>query len=77
MTVKIYTTDVCPGCKNAKEFFKTNKVKFTEINITSNQKAAEEMIEKSGQMSVPVIDLNGEIIIGFNEAKLKKSLNLK
>lgn len=77
MTVKIYTADVCPECIKTKEFFKANKVKFTEINIASNQKAAEEMIEKSGQMSVPVIDANGEIIVGFNKAKLRKVLNLK
>ena len=77
MTVKIYTADVCPECKKTKEFFKANKVKFIEINITSNQKAAKEMIEKSGQFGVPIIDVNGEIIAGFNKSKLKEVLNLK
>jgi len=77
MTVKIYTADACPGCKKTKEFLKANKIKFIEINITSNQKAAKEMIEKSGQFGVPVIDVNGEVITGFNKAKLKGVLNLE
>lgn len=77
MTMKIYTANVCPACKKTKEFFKANKVKFTEIDIASNQKAAKEMIEKSGQMGVPVIDVNGGIIVGFNKTKLREVLNLK
>lgn len=77
MAVKIYTANLCPECKKTKEFFKANEVKFTEINIASNQKAVKEMIEKSGQMGVPVIDVNGEIIVGFNKTKLKEVLNLK
>lgn len=77
MAVKIYTTPTCPWCAKTKEFFKENKVKFTQIDVASNQKAAKEMIEKSGQMGVPVTDINGEIIVGFNESKLRKALKLK
>ena len=74
MQVKIYTTNHCQYCKMAKEYFKQNNVKFTEINVEENEKAAEEMIERSGQMGVPVIDIDGEIIIGFNKPVIEKAL---
>ena len=77
MKVKIYSTPSCPWCKRAKEFLKENKVSFTNIDVASDQKAAKEMIEKSGQMGVPVIDIDGKIIVGFDEEKLRKLLNLK
>ena len=77
MDVKIYTTNHCPYCHMAKEFFKKNDVKYTEINVEENDKAAEEMIEKSGQMGVPVIDVDGKIIVGFNRPALEKALHLK
>ncbi|MCX6816150.1 MAG: Uxx-star family glutaredoxin-like (seleno)protein [Candidatus Aenigmarchaeota archaeon] len=76
MTVKIYTTTHCPYCKMAKEYFKGKEIKYEEVNVEENHAAAEEMIEKSGQMGVPVIEINGKIIIGFDkkaiEAALKK-----
>jgi glutaredoxin 3 len=74
MAVKIYTTVTCPYCKMTKQFFKENNVKYTEIDVTNDEKAAQEMIEKSGQMGVPVIDINGEIIVGFNRPALEKAL---
>lgn len=74
--VKIYTTPSCPWCKKTKEFFKKNKVKYTEIDVSSNVKAQQEMLKKSGQMGVPVIDIDGKIIIGYNESALKKALGL-
>ncbi len=77
MTVKIYTTTHCPYCVMAKEFFKKNNVKYTEINVEEDEAAAEEMIEKSGQMGVPVIDINGEIIVGFNKPAIEKALKVK
>ena len=77
MTVKIYTTTTCPYCKMAKEFFKKNNVKYTEINVETDQKAAEEMIEKSGQMGVPVIDVNGKIIVGFDRPAIEQALKIK
>ncbi len=61
----------------AKEFFKKNDVKYTEINVEEDDKAAEDMIEKSGQMGVPVIDVDGKIIVGFNRPALEKALHLK
>lgn len=77
MTVKIYTTTHCPYCVLTKDFFKKNDIKYEEINVEMDQKAAEEMIEKSGQMGVPVIDVNGEIIVGFNRPALERALKLK
>ena len=75
--VIIYTTPTCHWCKKTKEFFNENKVKFTEVDVTKNPKKAQEMIEKSGQMGVPVIEVGDEIVIGFVKPQLKKLLKLK
>ena len=77
MVVKIYTTSACPFCHMAKDFLKTNNIKFEEINLENNSKAVKEMIEKSGQTGVPVLDVNGTIIIGFDAERIKKALKLK
>ncbi|MDI6798509.1 MAG: Uxx-star family glutaredoxin-like (seleno)protein [Candidatus Aenigmarchaeota archaeon] len=77
MVVKIYTTKYCPYCQMAKQFFKQNDIEFEEIDVSSNKEAAKEMIEKSGQMGVPVIDINGNIIVGFNLNAIKKALKIK
>lgn len=60
-----------------KALLKENKIKFKDINVGENQEAAQEMIKKSGQTGVPVIDIDGEIVVGFQEAKLKKLLKIK
>jgi len=77
MAVKIYSTPTCPWCKKAKEFFKANKVAFTDIDVSKDQKAAQEMVKISGQTGVPVIDVDGKILVGFDEGKLKSALGLK
>ena len=77
MVVKVYSTTWCPWCKMAKDFLKQNKIPFEDINVEEDPKAAQEMIDKSGQTGVPVIDANGKIIIGFNREELKKTLKLK
>lgn len=77
MAVKVYTTSMCPYCHMVKDFLKENKVKFEEINLENNPKAVKEMIDKSGQTGVPVLDVNGTIIIGFDTEKIKKTLKLK
>lgn len=77
MKVRMYSTEWCSFCRMAKEFFKTNKVKFEEVDIEKDEKAAEEMVKKSGQMAVPVIDIDGKIIVGFNKEEIKKTLKLK
>ena len=75
--VLIYTTPECPWCKKTKEFFKANGVKYTEKDVASNTKNAQEMIKKSGQQGVPVTEIDGKIVVGFDEAKLKKLLKIK
>ena len=77
MKVKIYSTPECSWCNKAKDFFKEKKIKFEEIDVSENQKAAEEMVNKSKQQGVPVIEVDGNIIVGFKEEKLKKILKIK
>lgn len=77
MKVKVYSTSSCPYCHMAKEFLKKNNIDFEDIDVSKDQKAAQEMIEKSGQMGVPVIDIDGKIIVGFNVAAIKEALKLK
>jgi glutaredoxin 3 len=77
MTVTVYGTKSCPWCHKVREFLKENKVKFNYIDVGGDQKAAEEMVEKSGQQGVPVTDANGTVIVGFDESKLKAVLKLK
>jgi len=76
-TVIIYTTPTCPYCTMAKMFLKEHGVSFVEKNVAQDRAAANEMIEKSGQMGVPTIDINGEIIVGFDRDAIKKALNLQ
>ncbi len=75
--IKIYSTSTCPYCHMVKEFFDEQKIEYKEFNVAEDAKAREEMIEKSGQMGVPVIDVDGEIVIGFDKAKLMKLLKIK
>ncbi len=75
--VKVYSTPTCPYCHQEKEFLKENKIGFEDINVAADEKAAKEMIEKSGQMGVPVTEINGTIIVGFDKEKIKKALKLK
>jgi glutaredoxin len=59
----------------AKKYFRERQVKFTDFNVANDQRKAEEMVKKSGQMGVPVIDINGKIIVGFDRAKIDQLLN--
>jgi glutaredoxin-like YruB-family protein len=75
--VEIYTTPTCVYCKMAKAFFKEHNVPFTEHNVAEDEKAREEMIDKSGQLGVPVISIGEDVIVGYNEKTLKELLELK
>jgi len=77
MNITIYRTETCPWCHKVVEFLKEHKIKFKEIDVGRDQKAAKEMIEKSGQMGVPVIDIDGKIIVGFDKEALKTALGIK
>jgi len=76
MTVKVYSTPSCPYCHMAKQFLTENKVPFEDIDVAQNRTAAIEMIKKSGQMGVPVLDINGTIIVGFDIEAIKNALKL-
>lgn len=72
--VTIYSTPTCHFCHAAKDYFAANSIPFTDINVATDLDRRKEMIEKSGQMGVPVIDVGGEIVIGFDQKKLAELL---
>lgn len=72
--VTIYMTHHCPWCHKTIELFNEKGIKFKQIYVDINHKAAQEMIKKSGQMSVPVIDIGGKIIVGYDVDSFKKLL---
>jgi len=74
MSVTIYTTSTCGFCRVAKQYFASNRIPFTEVNVESDMRKAEEMVRKSGQMGVPVIEVNGKVIVGFNKPEIEKAL---
>ena len=74
--VTVYSTSWCPWCDRVKSFLKEKKIPFKDINVENNPQAAQEMADKSGQMGVPVIDIDGTIIVGFNEPEIRKALKL-
>lgn len=74
--VTIYSTPTCTYCNMAKEFFKTNNVSYTEYNVATDLEKRKEMVDKSGQMGVPVIDIEGEVTVGFDKETLSKALGI-
>ncbi|MDF2866472.1 MAG: NrdH-redoxin [Clostridia bacterium] len=77
MNIKIYTTSTCHWCKIAKEYFKSKGLEYEEYDVEVDSEKAVEMINKSGQRSVPVIDIDGNIIVGFNKEALDQNINRK
>ncbi len=75
--VIVYSTNSCPWCVKAKEFLKENKIDYVEHNVAEDAKALQDMEEKSGQRGVPVLDINGTIIVGFDRDAIKAALKLK
>ena len=76
--VRIFSTPSCQYCHAEKEYLKDKKIKFEDVDVSSNQEAANEMIEKSGQMGVPVTIIDNKVIIvGFDREALKKALKIK
>lgn len=76
-SVKVYSTPTCPFCIRAKQFLKDNNVAFENIDVSTDDAAAQLMIKKSGQMGVPVLEIDEEIIIGFDKDKIKEALGIK
>ena len=77
MKIRIFSTSSCVYCVTLKTFLEEHNIKFEEIDVSNNEKAQKEMIEKSGQMGVPVIEIDGQIVVGFDKEKISKLLLLK
>lgn len=75
--ITIYSTPTCVYCNMAKNFFKANGMSYTEHNVATDLAKRKEMIDKTGQMGVPVIDVDGDVVVGFDEAKLGAMLGIK
>ncbi len=74
--IKVFSTPTCPYCQTLKNFLKEKGVQFEDIDVSSDLKAQKEMIDKSGQMAVPVVEIDNEIIIGFNKEKISQLLKI-
>ncbi|HCM27074.1 MAG: NrdH-redoxin [Treponema sp. GWB1_62_6] len=74
MSASVYSTTSCPYCTLVKNYLKEKKVPFQDFDVGRDQRRADEMVRKSGQMGVPVVEINGRIIIGFNKAEIDKAL---
>ena len=75
-SVKVYSTPSCPYCIKAKQYLDESGVEYENIDVATDQEKAQEMMSKSGQMGVPVIDIEGEIIVGFDKNKISQALGL-
>ena len=75
-TVTIYSTPTCHFCHAAKEFFDANKIAYTDYNVASDIEKRKEMVQKSGQMGVPVILVGDQLIVGYDEERLRELLNV-
>ena len=74
--ITIYTTPECAYCKLTKDFFRQNNISYEEKDVSVDDETREEMAAKSGQLGVPVIDIDGKIVVGFDESAIKKLLKL-
>ena len=75
--IKLYTTPTCVYCVTLKEYFKSHSINFEEIDVSKNEQELQEMIKISNQMGVPVVNIDGEVVIGFDKVKIDKILNIK
>ena len=74
MSIAIYSTHSCPYCTMTKNWLKTKQIPFTEYMVDTDQRRAQEMVRKSGQMGVPVLDVHGKILVGFRPADIEAAL---
>ncbi len=74
MSVNVYSTQSCPYCTLVKNYLRDKKVTYNDYDVGRDKRRADEMVRKSGQMGVPVVDINGRIIIGFNKPEIDKAL---
>ena len=74
MSVNVYSTQSCPYCTMVKNYLKEKKVQFSDFDVGRDQRRADEMVRKSGQMGVPVVEINGKVIVGFNKPEIDRAL---
>ncbi len=75
--IRVFSTKTCPYCVTLKQFLNDNKIEFEDLDVSENEEARKEMIEKTGQMGVPVIQIDDEIVVGFNKPKISQLLGIK
>lgn len=75
--VTVYSTPTCPWCHVAKDFLKKNNIPFKDVDVSVDRAAAQDMVKKSGQMGVPVVEIDGKMIVGFDEAAIRAALKIK
>lgn len=75
MAVKVYSTPTCPWCTMVKRYLNSKNVAFEELDVSSDRSAAAEMVQKSGQRGVPVVDINGAIVVGFDQNEIDRLLS--
>lgn len=75
--VKLFTTPTCPYCVALKAFLKEHNIEFEQIDVSQNAQLAKELVEKTGQMGVPVLEIDEEIVVGFDREKISQLLNIK
>jgi len=74
--VTIYSTPTCHFCQLAKEFFKEKDIQYIEYNVLSDLEKRQEMVDKSGQLGVPVISIDGKVVVGFDQAEISSLLGI-
>jgi len=74
--IKIFSTPSCPYCFSLKEFLKEHGIVFEDVDVSKDEQALKEMVEKSGQMGVPVVEIDGQIVVGFDKEKISKLLGI-
>ena len=74
MSVVVYSTPSCPYCTMVKDFLKKKQIRFEEYDVSRDERRADEMVRKSGQMGVPVVDVNGRILVGYRPAEIESAL---
>jgi len=75
--IRLFTTPTCPYCYTLMEFLKENNIEFEEIDVSQNEKAREEMIKKSGRLETPIVEIDGQIVVGFDKQKISEILKIK
>ncbi len=75
--IKVYSTPTCAYCVTLKKFLKEKNIEFEDVDVSQSETALQEMIDQSGQMGVPVVNIDGQIVMGFNRHKIMELLNIK